>query len=288
MEIADPQRAQLVQSLAEELASIPGMAAIVLGGSYAEGTHTAASDLDMGLYYRAGSPFAIEAVRGVAQRHAEQPPTVTGFYEWGAWVNGGAWIQTAAGKVDFLYRNLDQVEQTIAEAQEGIVRHDYSQQPTFGFFSVMYLAETRICRPLFDPAGVLTQLKARVAVYPPALKRRVVADSLWSTEFTLLHADTHAARGDVYNTTGCLARCASNLTQALFALNETYFLTDKRALPTIARFALQPEQYGERLRAVLACAGSDATTLQSSVAAVRQLWRETCGLAGDLYGGSVW
>jgi hypothetical protein len=73
----------------------------------------------------------------------------------------------------------------------------------------------------------------------------------------------------------------------LFALNETYFLTDKRALPTIARFALQPEQYGERLRAVLACAGGNALHLEASVAAVRQLWRETCGLAGDLYAGGV-
>jgi hypothetical protein len=36
-------------------------------------------------------------------------PVVTGTYEWGPWVNGGAWIQTSAGKVDFLYKNLDQV-----------------------------------------------------------------------------------------------------------------------------------------------------------------------------------
>jgi hypothetical protein len=288
METVDPQRTELLRTLTDELATIPGMAAIVLGGSYAEGTQTAASDLDIGLYYQPDRPFAIDAVRDVAQRHAVQPPTVTGFYDWGAWVNGGAWIQTAGGKVDFLYRNVEQVQQTIAEAHEGVMRHDYEQQPTFGFVSVMYLAETRICVPLYDPQGIVAGFKEQVTTYPPALKRKVVKDALWSAEFTLLHADTHAAKGDVYNTAGCLARAAANLTQALFALNETYFLTDKRALRTIAGFARQPAGYGERLSAVLACPGGEVTTLQASVAAVRQLWREACALAGEYYTGSVW
>lgn len=288
MEIADPQRSALLERLVAELSALPGIAAIVLGGSYAEGAQTAASDMDIGLYYRAEDPFRVREVREVAERVAVQPPTVTGYYAWGPWVNGGAWIQTAAGKVDFLYRNIDQVEQTIDEAQAGIVRHDFSQQPTFGFYSLIYLAETQICVPLYDPQHVVAHLKGRVAEYPPELKQRVVADSLWAVEFTLLHADTYAGKGDVYNTVGCLTRCATNLAQALFALNETYFLTDKRALRTIATFALQPDRYGERLCAVLACPGSDVTDLQASVAAVRQLWRETGQLASDYYKGSVW
>jgi hypothetical protein len=264
------------------------MVAVVLGGSYAEGTQTPNSDLDIGLYYRAEDPFRVGAVRQVAESVAIQPPTVTGYYAWGPWVNGGAWIQTAVGKVDFLYRNVDQVEQTIDEAQAGIVRHDFAQQPTFGFYSIMYLAETQICRPLYDPGHVVAHLKERVATYPPVLKQKVVADSLWSVEFTLLHADTHAGRGDVYNTVGCLTRCATNLAQALFALNEAYFLTDKRALRMIAAFPLQPDHYGERLCAVLACPGAKTASLQASVAAIRQLWRETRQLASEYYSDSVW
>jgi hypothetical protein len=288
MDIADPERSALLEQLAQELADLPGMVAVVLGGSYAEGTQTPASDLDIGLYYRAEDPFRVRAVRQVAESVAVQPPIVTDYYAWGPWVNGGAWIQTAAGKVDFLYRNVDQVEQTIDEAQAGIVRHDYGQQPTFGFYSIMYLAETQICLPLYDPQHIVAHLKNRVTAYPPDLKQRVVADSLWSAEFTLLHADTHAGKGDVYNTVGCLTRCAGNLAQALFALNETYFLTDKRALRTIATFPLQPDHYGERLCAVLACAGSDVTSLQASVASVRQLWQEACRLSSAYYAGSAW
>ena len=288
MEIVDEARAGLLKSLVKTLSAVPGVVAIVLGGSYAEGAQTATSDMDIGLYYRPGAPFDLTAIRATAEAVAVQPPTVTEFYAWGPWVNGGAWIQTAAGKVDFLYRNLDQVEQTIQEAQAGIMRHDFDQQPTFGFYSVIYLAETRICRPLYDPDGAIARLKESVAVYPPALKRKAVADSLWAVEFTLLHADTYAAKGDVYNTVGCLTRCATNLAQALFALNETYFLSDKRAMRAIGTFALQPDHYGERLTAILAAPGGNAEGLQASVAAVWQLWREAGQLAGEYYKGSVW
>lgn len=286
--IADPQRAALLEQVVRELAALPGVVAVVLGGSYAEGAQTPASDMDIGLYYRAEDPFRVREVRQVAEAIAAQPPTVTGYYAWGPWVNGGAWIQTAAGKVDFLYRNLDQVEQTIDEALAGIVRHDFSQQPTFGFYSTMYLAETQICRPLHDPQRVIAHLKARVAAYPPLLKQKTIADSLWSTEFTLLHADTHAARGDVYNTAGCFTRCAANLVQALFALNETYFLSDKRALCKIENFALQPARFGERLTAILAQPGCDAAALVANVSALRDLWRQSCALAKEYYAGSMW
>ena len=288
METVDEPRAALLHGLVKTLSAIPGMVAIVLGGSYAEGAQTPASDLDIGLYYRPGSPFDLAAIRAAAEAVAVQPPTVTDFYAWGPWVNGGAWIHTAAGKVDFLYRNLDQVEQTIQEAQAGIMRHDFDQQPTFGFYSVIYLAETRICRPLYDPDGVIAHLKESVAVYPPALKRKAVADSLWAVEFTLLHADSYAAKGDVYNTVGCLTRCAANLTQALFALNETYFLTDKRALATAAGFEVQPADFGPRLQAILAHPGCDAAALTAGVAALRDLWRELCALSTVWYAGSLW
>ena len=110
---------------------------------------------------------------------ASDDPVVTDFYGWGPWVNGGAWIHTDAGKLDLLYRNLHQVRQTIDEAQRGIVHHDYYQQPVYGFYSVIYLAETAACIPLHDPMGRIANLKRKVAKYPSALRQRIVGDSLW-------------------------------------------------------------------------------------------------------------
>ena len=161
-EIPEPKRSLLVD-LTGQLSCIPGIAALVLGGSYASGQAHADSDMDIGLYYYENSPFAIADIRAIAKNFSVRgTPTVTGFYEWGVWVNGGSWINTPRGKVDFLYRNLDQVQRTITQAQQGSYDHDYDQQPTNGFYSVIYLAETQICIPLYDPDHLIAELKRQV------------------------------------------------------------------------------------------------------------------------------
>ena len=281
--VPEPKRL-LLELLVGQLSGISGMAAVVLGGSYASGTQHDTSDLDVGLYYREAKPFSIADIRRVADGvSARGPATVTDFYEWGAWVNGGAWILTLQGKVDFLYRNLDQVERTIAEAHSGIVQQDYGQQPAYGFYSVIYLADTQICIPLHDPEGLFADLKRKVEVYPPKLKERIIADSLWSAEFTLMHARTFAAQGDVYNTAGCLTRAASSLTQMLFALNGIYFLRDKKAMDALAAFPILPAGYVQRINRILGCPGGSAQELTGSVDEMEQVWQSVAALPGVEY-----
>ncbi len=275
----------LLERLVGILAKIPHMQAVVLGGSYASGTQHSGSDMDIGLYYLAAEPFSVAAIREVAEAisRAGAWPTVTGFYEWGAWVNGGAWIQTRAGKVDFLYRNLDQVQETIGEARRGICRHDYDQQPTHGFYSVGYLAETQICLPLYDPEGRIADLKKQVEGYPQVLKQKIIADSLWAAEFTLKHGRGFAEKADIYNTAGCLSRAAANLTQALFALNEKYFLSDKNVMQTLESFKILPIDYTNNLLASLSHPGESRTDLEKAVARLDSCWQAVAALAGDLY-----
>jgi hypothetical protein len=275
---------QVLRDTVHSLADIEGIVAIVLGGSYARGTHHEHSDVDLGVYYTDTAPFSLAAIRHVAQKYSDgTPPVVTDFYEWGPWVNGGAWIKTTVGKVDFLYRSIEHVERTIQEAQQGIHHHHYGQQPAFGFYSVTYLAETQMCVPLFDPHATLTRLKREVAVYPPALYRALVADMLWAAEFSFLFARKFAADGDVYNTGGCLTRIAGSLTQALYALNETYFMSDKGALAAVAQFPRRPSAYGEHVTEVLAHPGSTPTQLEQAVNKLYALWQDMVDLAGTLY-----
>jgi hypothetical protein len=275
-----PEKRSLLEELVEKLSGVKNLVAVVLGGSYASGTQYTGSDLDVGLYYFEANPFAIDDIRRVAQSMlTEGTPTVTDFYGWGNWVNGGAWIHTPQGKVDFLYRNIDQVQQTIEEArQDGLNHHDYDQQPAYGFYSVIYLAETQICLPLYDPEGVVADLKQQVEVYPPKLKAKTLADTLWQAEFTLLHARGFAAQGDVYNAAGCLTRAATNLTQALFALNERYFIRDKQVMKTLAGFPILPEGYTRQVERILACPGSTAQELAQSVSAFEAVWRSVVAL----------
>src|SRR5512143_361623 len=109
-----PEKQALLNTLTARLAGMSGVEAVALGGSYARGTQRPGSDLDVAIYYTENKPFLIKDIQVVANEISIQgPPQVTDFFGWGAWVNGGAWIQTAAGKVDFLYRSLEQVQRTI-------------------------------------------------------------------------------------------------------------------------------------------------------------------------------
>ena len=274
----------LLDSLVTRLSAIPGVRAVVLGGSYARGMQRPDSDLDVGIYYSEREPFSIAAIRAAAAAISEQgEPDVTDFYGWGPWVNGGAWIHTAAGKVDFIYRNLEQVQRAIDDARQGIVQHDFNQQPAYGFYSVIYLAEIQACVPLFDPGSSIAQMKAEVAVYPPRLKEKWSADTLWMAEFSLIHAQGYGEAANVYAAVGALTRAAAYLTQALFALNETYVMGDKTAVKEIAAFAHAPGGYGERLSAILARPGQSPDELLAAVRAMRGLWAEVVTLTGGLY-----
>jgi hypothetical protein len=169
----------------------------------------------------------------------------------GPWVNGGAWIQTPGGKVDFLYRNLDQVRTVVEEGRQGVWRHDYDQQPLYGFRSVVYFGEIFICVPLHDPDGEIARLKKSVAEYPPTLKSRIVQQCLWGAKFTLAFSRTFGRSGDIYNAAGCMTRVAQFLVHALFALNEEYFVSDKYAGRLLEEFALRPRDFAARLARVL-------------------------------------
>lgn len=279
------QQRELVVSLAKRLGAIAGIKAVVLGGSYARGRAQVGSDIDLGLFYSEAAPLSIESVREVAESvNDTRGPVVSELYGWGRWVNGGAWLTIGGQRVDFLYRNVEQVERVIADAEAGRHELDYAQQPPFGFFSGTYLGEVAICIPLFDPESLVERLKQRVAVYPEALRRAVVQDYLWAAEFGLAaFAGKYAARGDTYGTVGCLSRAVNQLTLALFALNGRYLINDKTALTEVGEFEKVPHEFAGRVQRCLACPGVSPAELGGAVERIEELLRECIRLAGDLY-----
>jgi Domain of unknown function (DUF4037) len=182
-----------------------------------------------------------------------------------------------------LYRDLDQLEITVREARSGVWRHDFEQQPPFGFRSVIYLGELACCVPLFDPAGLISQLKAEIEIYPEALKRRVIGDCLWSVQLTLFFARDFADHADIVNSAGCMTRIAHYLTQALFALNDTYFLNDKGAAAVVEKFTVCPYQFEAILEAVLASPGATSGALNASLDQLEQVLGALIELAGKYY-----
>src|SRR5205085_3213915 len=211
-------------------------------------------------------------------------PVVTSFYEWGPWVNGGAWLTVGGQRVDFIYRSLEHLQRVIADAEAGRYELDYAQQPPFGFFGPTYLGEVAVCIPLFDPGGQVELLKRRVEDYPDALRRAVVQDYLWAAEFGLAaFASKFAARADAYGTAACLTRAVNQLVLVLFALNRQYPLNDKTALAEVAEFARAPQDFTPRVQQTLARLGASAAELSAAVESVAQLFRETVELTDKLY-----
>jgi Nucleotidyltransferase domain/Domain of unknown function (DUF4037) len=278
-------QADLLNAIVFELSKVPGVIAVVLGGSCARRTARPDSDLDIGLYYSKNSPPDIEAIRSCAETISapNTPPTVVGYYKWGPWVNGGAWIQTPIRKLDLLYRNIEQVQRVIDESQEGLYHHDYYQQPTFGFVSIIYLAEIKSCLPLLDPQHLLQKLKRRVEIYPEKLRQKMILNCLTTAEFTLFHAHGFADRGDTLNTVGCLTKIAFVLLQSLFALNSEYYFGDKGSLEAIDRFPLRPQSFSKRLQQFLAMPMRTERDLKFATQEIQTLWKETVDLAEGQY-----
>lgn len=272
---------KLLTEVVKELSQIEGVKAIVLGGSYAIGMATESSDLDIGIYYSEFNPFDIDKIKGVAELIAKnEQPTVTGFYEWGPWVNGGAWINTACGEVDFLYKNIEQIIRTIDDAQEGIWENNFEQQPAYGFSSIIFLSETQSSLSLYDPDNIIKDLKERVKEYPPKLKQSVVQQSLWSAEFTIWQAEKFAAKNDTFNVVGCLTRATKNIITALFAVNEIYPMGDKRAISILDQAKKRPNALALKIDNILCC---NKNALIDNVTHLKKLFEETLFLSEGMY-----
>lgn len=257
------------------LSRIPGVSAVVLGGSHARGTAGQDSDIDIAIYYHAVSPPDIDAIRQVAAELSGNPEQqITAIYEWGRWVNGGGWLSTPVGKVDILYREIDKVRRTIDDAHLGKYDQDYLQQPAFGFYSIAYLEETRCCVPLSDPENIIDELKTLVERYPDALRAAVIREHLWLAEFTLQWAKGFVARNDIYGSAGCFSRIGASLIQVLYAINDRYFLSDKAVILDVPTFAKQPIRFMARLNDVLGYPGQTQHALQESLNRLTALWQD--------------
>jgi predicted nucleotidyltransferase len=232
--------AKLVEHIASRLGRIEGVVAVALGGSWARQEAHPDSDIDLGIYYRRDNPPSVAELRRLAEeldyRHPKDAATDLG--EWGPWINGGAWLRVEGQRVDWLYRDLDRVEEVFAECRAGRPTCHYQPGHPHGFHNHVYLGEVHHCRPLFDPDGELATLKVLAAEYPQPLKIALVEKYLWEARFALDTSRKSAGRGDVFYVSGCVFRCAACLVQVLFALNERYFVNEKGSVKAAGSFEL--------------------------------------------------
>ncbi len=276
--------------IADSLATVPGVEAVVLGGSQARGTARPDSDLDIALYYHPLQPLDTAALQTLATEldDSHRTGTVTEPGQWGPWVNGGAWLTIEGRHVDWLYRDIERVSSVIEDCREGRITADYYLGHPHAFHNFMYLGEIATCVPLHDPGNVIGALKALVSQYPPKLKEAIIGRYLYEARFMLEVSRAPVQREDVFASSGFFFRVVAALVQVLYALNEQWFLNEKGALERIHDMEHRPARFVPTARRVLARPGSTKPQLVASLTALERILLSVERLVRRTVGSMAW
>jgi predicted nucleotidyltransferase len=207
-----------VNTLASALAGLPGVLAVVLGGSRAAGTHRADSDWDLGIYYRqSGQTFHPSSVRGLGY-----PGYVSELGEWGPIVDGGAWLTIDETPVDVLFRDLDAIETWTTDSHTGrfevLVQNGY----IVGAPTYLPVGELAICQRIF---GDLPR-----PAFPDALAASAAARWSGRASVSLMFAESYASASDTACCAGMLVDAALCVGHARLAQRREWVLNEKRLL----------------------------------------------------------
>jgi predicted nucleotidyltransferase len=210
--------ADFLASTADRLAALPGVRAVALGGSRAQGTDRPGSDWDLAVYYQgAFDPADLRALGWEGE--------VSEVGGWGGGVfNGGAWLTIDGRRVDVHYRDLDVVEHEWAEAREGRFRVEPLMFHLAGIPSYLVVAELAVNR-------VLRGELPRPAAYPGKLRRTACERWYGTARATLGYAAAHHAPHDRRTeAAGALAVAAAQTGHAVLAARGEWVTNEKRLL----------------------------------------------------------
>ena len=248
----------ILEKVVTALTAISGIEAVVLGGSRARGTHSPESDIDIGIYYESATldyvslNKAAELIDDEHRKNLIVPPG-----EWGKWVNGGGWLIIDGYHVDFILRDVERVENVIAECQEGNISAHYQTGHPHAYINVMYMGELAVCKMLWDKKGNISLQKCTAEQYPPKLKKAIIGFFGFEAGFSLMLAESNAKKNDYYYVTAHVVRAISSLNQVLFAINEEYCINEKKAVGMIAGFNIHPLAYQDKVNSIFTAAGTD-------------------------------
>jgi predicted nucleotidyltransferase len=248
-----------MQAFVTDVSAVPGVDAIVLGGSRARGVHTPDSDVDIGVYYGSRVDLDIPQLDDVLQRYDDEHRRnlVAGPGGWGAWVNGGAWLTISGVPVDIILRDTQRVHHVVAVCEAGALSSHYQPGHPHAYHNVMYMGELAICQLLWDGTGELLALKHRAMQYPDGLRRTIISTFGFEMRFSCELATKAVSRGDTYYLLAHVVRSVSCLNQVLFAVNRQYCINEKGAVAFIEHLSLRPAHYQQRVTSICATVGSE-------------------------------
>ncbi len=251
-----------IASIASRLADLPDVVGVVLGGSRARGTQHPDSDVDLGVVYRRELDTA--AVGALARELAGPQSAATPLGAWGPWVDGGAWLSIGGVAVDWIYRDLDRIEDSVRRAALGEYAFHHQLGHPLGVPDFAYAGELAIGRVLEDRSGALAALKSRIAEYPPALRAASVP-LIGQAEFVVGASRKVVGRDDPAYLAGCLFSAFGLTAHALHAAAGRWLINEKGAIAASAVLPHAPVHLAQRVSAVVSCIGSTRLERQRAV-----------------------
>lgn len=201
----------------DRVAAMPGVRAVVLGGSRVNGTATADSDWDLGIYYR--DSIDLQALTELGEVH---PPGA-----WGRLMNGGAWLTYGELRIDALLRDLTAVDHWTGEARAGRYEVDLLLGYLAGMPTYTLTAEVASSVVLSGDLAVPTG-------YPEALVAAGPQRWRFHRDFSLTYARRAAALGNQVVALGQLSRAAVEEAHARSCEDRVWVLNEKRILQSAA------------------------------------------------------
>lgn len=263
----------IISNIVDNLKQIDGVNALVLGGSRARGTESPNSDIDIGIYYDSDKGLDISRLRQVAAKLDDElrENLVTEIGEWGPWINGGGWLKVNQIPVDFLLRDQNKVSKVIEQCIMGDITIDYQPGHPHGFVNSIYFAEIALCKVLWDPYGVVGQLKSKTIPYPSAFQKSIIQKFFWEASFSLENGHKGLYKNDLSYIAGCCFRSVSCLNQVLFAINENYLMNEKGAAAIADSFTMVPSNYSQRINHLFTLLTEDQDCAKEALSLLHEL-----------------
>ena len=259
-----------LQPIVARLQTVPGLIALVLGGSRGRGKPTDTSDWDIGIYYEDEQTFDIAALNRIATELDDDHrlDLCTPIGGWGPWVTGGGWLRIQDKPVDLIYRDVRRVRRAVEDALAGEFTLNYQPGHPAGYPSTIYVGEVATCQPLWDASGMVAGFKSQLTPYPPALRDAILHRFAWEANFSLATCEKSARRGDLSYVGMCFSRAVFCMVQTLFALNQAWYLNEKGAVLLADQFKIAPSRFAERVNMAFAQLGNDT---EAAIATLRDV-----------------
>jgi hypothetical protein len=243
-----PAREDLAVHIAEQFTLLPGVVAVVLGGSTVSGSADAVSDIDCYVY--AAGPPELDLRRQIAaQMGTSSHPEIGNEF----WEPGDEWRDLSSGiSIDIIYRRPSWLEDQL---QRVLIRHEASVG-----YSTCIWHNVRFSSSIVDRDGWYERMKAwSNQPYPEPLRRAIITKNqpiLRRTQSSYCHQLALAIhRHDLVSVQHRITALLASYFDILFALNRLTHPGEKRLIATAQQSCSRmPKQMDHDLERLLEAA----------------------------------